>query len=120
MKEAKDHSRVTPEGRAAGFSTARLVEPAVADLVRQGEPDERCKSCAGTLGTVPNGCAQTQLDFIKAAAEGVPFLCHQADRKRMPCHAWYAVRVAIRKADKHRGTQLTVKAPWDFSPPDAD
>ena len=120
MKEAKDHSRVTPEGRAAGFSTARLVEPAVADLVRQGERDERCKSCAGTLGTVPNGCLQTQLDFVKAVAENVPFLCHQADRKGWPCHAWYAARVAINQADKRRGTKLQVKVPYDFSPPDAD
>ncbi len=118
MKEAKDHSRVTPEGKAAGFQTARLVEPAIADLARQGEPDERCKSCAGTWGTVPNGCAQTQLDFIKAVAENVPFLCHQADRKGWPCHAWYAARVAITAADKRRGKPLTVRAPWDFSPAD--
>ena len=47
MKEANDHSRVTPAGRLAGFQAARLIEPAVADLVRQGESDERCKSCAG-------------------------------------------------------------------------
>lgn len=120
MKEASDHSRVTPEGRAAGFSTARLVEPAVADLVRQGEPDERCKSCAGTWGTVPNGCQQTQLDFIKAVAENVPFLCHQHNRHGMPCHAWYATRVAIKRADKHHGKTLAVKAPWDFSPPDPE
>jgi hypothetical protein len=120
MKEATDHSRVTPEGRAAGFCTARLVEPAVADLVRQGEPDERCKSCAGTWGTVPNGCQQTQLDFIKAVAENVPFLCHQHNRKGWPCHAWYAARVAIRKADKHHGKSLQVQVPWDFSPPDPE
>lgn len=120
MKEAKDHSRVTPEGRALGFQTARLVEPAVADLARQGEPDERCKSCAGSVGTVPNGCLQTQMDFLKAVAENVPFLCHQHDRKGWPCHAWFAARVAIRAADKQRGQPLTVSVPWEFSPPDTE
>jgi hypothetical protein len=38
----------------------------------------------------------------------------------MPCHAWYATRVAINQADKRRGTKLQLKAPWDFSPPDAE
>ena len=118
MKEAPDHHRVTPEGRLAGFNTARIIEPAVANLARQGEADERCKSCAGTYGTVPNGCLQTQLDLIKAIAENVPFLCHQHGRKGMPCHAWFAARVAINKADKRRGTKLVVKVPYEFSPPD--
>jgi hypothetical protein len=107
---AADHSRVTPEGRALGFQTARLVEPAVQDLVRQGEPDERCKTCAGTYGTVPNGCLQTQSDFTKAVIEAVPFLCHQADRKGWPCHAWYAARVHLKGR--------TGSVPWEFSPPD--
>lgn len=120
MEEATNHSRVTPEGRLAGFNMARIVEPAVQTLAREGEPDERCKSCAGTYGTVPNGCLQTQLDFMKATVEGVPFLCHQADRKRMPCHAWYAVRVALRETESRRGKPLYVKAPWDFSPPDQE
>lgn len=32
------------------------------------------KTCACQPGSVPNGCLQTQLDFLKAAAEGMPFL----------------------------------------------
>lgn len=119
MKEAKDHSRVTPEGRLLGFALVRLVEPAVQKLVKDGEPDERCKSCAGSYGTVPNGCVQTQMDFMKALVEDVPFLCHQADRKGWPCHAWYAGRVAIKAAEKRSGVPLNMRAPWDFSPPDA-
>jgi hypothetical protein len=107
--ETKNHSRVTPEGRLLGFQTARLTEPAVARLVAEGEADERCKSCAGTYGTVPNGCLQTQADFVKAVVEGVPFLCHQADRKGWPCHAWYAARVATKGAPE-------AKCPWEFSP----
>ena len=42
----KDHSRVTPEGRAIGAEWVRMVEPIIAHLVAEGEPDERCKSCA--------------------------------------------------------------------------
>lgn len=115
-----DHHRVTPEGRRAGFDMARMIEPAVQALAREGEPDERCKSCAGTYGTVPNGCLQTQLDFMKALVENVPFLCHQADKKGMPCHAWFAGRVALLRAEKRHGKTLDVKAPWDFSPPDTE
>jgi hypothetical protein len=103
-----DHHRVTPEGRAIGFQTATLVEPTVQALARQGEADDRCKSCAGTYGTVPNGCLQTQSDLIKAITEGVPFGCHV--NKGMVCHAWYAGRIAL------RGKVLP--AAWDFSPPD--
>lgn len=113
-----DHSRVSPEGKAAGFQLVRLTEPSIARLEREGEPDERCKTCAFRLGTVPNGCAQTQLDALKAVVEGVPFLCHQADRDRLPCHGWFAARVAITRAEKARGTKLAVACPWDFSPPD--
>lgn len=115
-----DHKRVTPEGRAAGFNLVRLTEPTIAQLAREGEPDERCKSCAFRLGTVPNGCLQTQLDAMKAVIEDVPFLCHQADRKGWPCHGWFAARVAINAAEKRRGTPLKVTCPWDFSPPDAE
>lgn len=107
----KDHSRVSPEGRAAGFQVAMRVEPAVAALVPHGEPDDRCKSCAGTYGTVPNGCIVTQADFIKAVVEDVPFMCHQADRKGKLCHAWFALRWA-NKGEKG-------SCPWEFSPPDA-
>lgn len=111
MKEAKDHTRVTPKGRLLGFQSARLVEPAVQQLVREGEPDERCKSCAGTYGTVPNGCLQTQMDFTKAVIEDVVFLCHSAERKGWPCHAWFAARV-------HMGERKG-SVPWEFSSSDA-
>lgn len=108
MKEAHDHHRVTPEGRIAGFENCRLIEPIVQKLAREGEPDDRCVSCAGRYGTVPNGCLQTQADFIKAVCEDVPFLCHV--KKGWPCHAWFAARVALRGK--------TESVPWDFSPPD--
>lgn len=92
----KDHGRVSPEGRSMGMQIARMTEPWIAELARNGEPDERCKSCAFRAGTVPNGCLQTQMDVLKAVVERVPFLCHQHDRGRMPCHGWFATQVAIR------------------------
>ena len=84
--EARERNRVTPEGRALGENMVRLTEPAIARLADEGEPDERCKSCAFRLGTVPNGCPQTQLDALKAVIEDVPFMCHQANRAGWPCH----------------------------------
>jgi hypothetical protein len=114
VKEAHNHHRVTPEGRAAGEQTARLVEKAIQKLEAEGEPDERCKTCAFRAGTVPNGCPQTQSDAMKAGMEGVPFMCHQRinedGKHTTPCHGWYAMRVALKGA--------VIKAPWEFSPPD--
>lgn len=118
MKEAHDHHRVTPEGRALGEQMARLTDHSIAQLAAEGEADERCKSCAFRAGTVPNGCHQTQLDALKCVLEDVPFLCHQADRKGWPCHGWYAARVALGRAEKARGQALNVTCPWEFSPPD--
>ena len=113
-----DHKRVTPEGRAAGEQLVRMTEPAIAALVAQCEPDERCKTCAFRLGTVPNGCMQTQLDAIKCLIEGVQFSCHQAGREGWPCHGYYAASVALREATERTGLALPAKCPWEFSPPD--
>lgn len=118
MKEARNRNRVTPEGRALGEQMARLTEKSIAQLAAEGEPDERCKSCAFRAGTVPNGCPQTQLDALKAVLEKVPFMCHQSDRKGWPCHGWYAASVALGRAEKARGEPLNAKCPWEFSPPD--
>jgi hypothetical protein len=119
MKEATDHSRVSPEGRAMGEQQARMIRRALSELEREGEPDERCKSCAFREGTVPNGCLQTQMDVLKCVIEGVPFLCHQADRNGAACHGWFAARVALHRAEQARGVKLGVTScPWDFSPPD--
>jgi len=118
----KDHKRVSAEGRALGATMARLADKACSQLVALDEPDDRCKSCAFTAGTVPNGCLQTQMDVAKAVVENVPFLCHQADRKGWPCHGWYAVRAVINETEKAKGPLLDQvgPCPWDFSPPDAE
>lgn len=118
MSDDRTPNRVSPEGRAAGFQLAMLTEPAIADLVREGEADDRCKSCAFRLGTVPNGCLQTQLDALKAVVEDKLFMCHQQDRVGKVCHGWFAARVAIDRAEIARGSKFAAACPWDFSPPD--
>jgi len=99
---AKDHRRVTPQGRLMGKSTARLAELGRARLAAQGLDGikagnlrgDMCKTCACQPGSVPNGCMQTQLDFLKAASEGQPFMCHApADGKI--CAGWVRVRAEV-------------------------
>lgn len=107
-QEAHDHSRVSPEGKRAGEWLAKFVYPSIVLLELDGEPDERCKTCAFRMGTVPNGCIQTQADAMKAVMEGIPFLCHQNMTKT--CHGWFAGRRALKGR--------TIETPWEFSPPD--
>lgn len=114
MKEARDHKRVTDVGRAVGEQIARLTEPAIQRLVAEGEPDERCRSCAFRAGTVPNGCPQTMLDVVKCVVEHTPFYCHvdtYTNGHPKICHGWFAAAWAI--GDKPAGV-----VPWEFSEPD--
>jgi hypothetical protein len=109
----KHHHLTTPNGRELGLHLARLTNPTIFQLSLEGEPDTRCTSCAFTLGTVPNGCPQTQMDAFKCVMEGVPFYCHvkrperTSSSGRVLCHGWYAARVALGGA--------THPAPWPFS-----
>lgn len=110
----KDHSRVSPEGRALGTQLVRLVEPIIKKLEMEGEPDERCKSCAYRAGTVPNGCLQTMADAIKATLEQTPFLCHvdrQADGTLKLCRGWLASQWG--SIDRP-----PIPCSWEFSQPD--
>lgn len=110
-----NHSRVTILGRKAGKIIADMADYACVKLIKEGEQDERCKSCAFTHGTVPNGCEQTQADVLKAVTEGVPFLCHQNNRKGWPCHGWYSIRATV----PHDILNSMGPCNWDFSLPDA-
>ncbi len=115
----KDNKRVCPQGQALGRQMAAIADKAYAALdARLGEGDERCKSCAFTRGTVPNGCLQTQMDVIKAVIETAPFMCHQHDRKGAPCDGWYAVYLAMRSTENTKGPFEVQTCPWEFSPPD--
>jgi hypothetical protein len=114
----KAHNRVTPEGKELGVQMARLTEPIIEELARQGEPDDRCESCAFRLGTVPNGCPQTQMDALKAVLEQVVFLCHMSPKSPSGnytkiCHGWYAARTKTRDTEP-------IKCPWEFSKEDED
>ncbi len=117
MKEAKDHRRTSPEGRKLGAFMARIVATEIAALAAEDEPDERCVSCAFRLGTVPNGCFQTQSDVIKAVSENVPFMCHSrraADGSPDTiCWGWFAARRVLMRLNRP-----LPPTPWEFSPPD--
>lgn len=120
----KDHSRVSPTGKAMGAQLARIAERGRARMEAQGLTslnlpmlrDEMCKSCAARPGTVPNGCLQTQMDILKAASEGKPFLCHApADGKL--CAGWAGARAELVAKPLPAEAQAMV-ASWDYSPPD--
>lgn len=118
------HSRVTPQGQALGQSTSRLAEcgrkrleaAGLADMKLDTLRDDMCKTCACRPGVVPNGCLQTQLDFLKAAAEGVPFRCHAPKDGRI-CTGWASVRAEL--AQNPLPPQImALLAKHEFSPPD--
>nr|WP_314540036.1 hypothetical protein [uncultured Massilia sp.] len=114
MIEAHDHHRVSPEGQALGRQMARLYDIAERRLGDQADEGERCRTCAYRAGTVPNSCAQTQLDISKCTAEGIPFYCHQVRGEL--CHGWVITRTGLGNvlpglAHLTRGTPL--------SPPDS-
>jgi hypothetical protein len=118
------HSRITPTGQAMGKSAARLAELGRARLMALGLDGltapglrgEMCKTCACQLGSVPNGCMQTQLDFLKAAAEGKPFLCHSPKDGKL-CAGWVRVRAEL-VANPLPPAAMALIAAHEFSPPD--
>lgn len=119
-----EHHRVSPQGKKLGGLTARMTERGRAQLQTKGLigvnlpglRDEMCASCACRPGTVPNGCLQTQLDLLKAVAEGQPFLCHSPRDGRM-C-AGYAGARADHVARPLPAWLVESLATWEYSPPD--
>lgn len=122
----KAHGRTSPQGRAMGKSAARLAELGRARLVAMGLDavkapglrDEMCKSCACRPGTVPNGCLQTQLDLLKAASEGHPFLCHAPKDGRI-CAGWASVRAQL-GATPLPAAVVDLLARHEYSAPDPE
>jgi hypothetical protein len=118
------HNRVTPQGQAMGKSNARMAELGRLKLESTGLTnlnlpmlrDDMCKSCACRPGTVPNGCLQTQMDFLKAVVEGKPFLCHAPNDGRM-CAGWVRAR-AEHVANPMPPEVQALIAKWEFTPPD--
>ena len=122
----KQHDRVTPVGQRMGKNAARLAELGRATLAELGlnavsAPmlrDEMCKSCACRLGTVPNGCFQTQMDFLKSVVEGVPFRCHAPKDGKM-CAGWVSARAEV-VARPLPAEAMEMIARWEYSPPDEE
>lgn len=120
------HSRVTPQGKAMGKNAARMAdlglvrlrEMGLSDVKGPGLRDEMCKSCACQLGTVPNGCLQTQMDLLKSAHEGKPFLCHAPKDGRI-CAGWMRVRANL-VVNPLPPEAAELLAKWDYSPPDEE
>jgi hypothetical protein len=119
------HSRVTPQGQAMGKSAARLAElgrrrleaAGLTDMGLATLRDQMCTTCACQPGSVPNGCLQTQLDLLKSAAEGYPFLCH-APRDGRICAGWARIRAQLVVTPlPARVAELLAK--HEYSPPDA-
>ena len=118
------HSRVTPQGQAMGKSAARLadlglqrlIELGLADVKGPGLRDDMCKTCACRPGTVPNGCLQTQMDFLKAVAEGKPFQCH-APLNGQLCAGWVRARAEL-VVNPLPAAAMALIAKWDYSAPD--
>lgn len=119
---AKDHSRVTPEGQRMGRSAARLAELGRKRLEEFGLSDvkgprlrtEMCKTCACQPGSVPNGCLQTQMDFLKSASEGKPFLCHSPLDGTL-CAGWVRARAEL-AANPLPPQAVALLAQWEYSP----
>lgn len=78
--------------------------------------EEMCKTCACQPGSVPNGCLQTQMDFLKAAVDGKPFLCHSPKDGRM-CAGWVRARAEL-VANPLPPEAVALIAQWEYSPPD--
>jgi hypothetical protein len=118
------HSRLTPKGQAMGKNAARMADLGLMRLQNMGLDtlrapmlrDDMCKTCACRLGVVPNGCLQTQMDFLKSAAEGLPFLCHAPKDGRM-CAGWVRVRAEL-VANPLPAEAMEFLAKWEYSPAD--
>lgn len=118
------NSRVSPHGQAMGDNAAKLAELGLARLKAMGLADlegpglrkDMCKSCACRPGTVPNGCLQTQMDFLKSVVEGRPFRCHAPMDGKM-CAGWVRARAEVVE-NPLPPPAVEMLAKWEYSPPD--
>lgn len=121
-----DHHRVSPQGKAMGKNAARMADLGLARLAFLGLHNaqapmlrtEMCKSCACMPGSVPNGCLQTQLDFLKSVHEGTPFRCHAPMDGKM-CAGWVRARAEV-AANPLPPDVAALLDKWEYSPPDTD
>ncbi len=102
--------------RLADLGRKRLEAAGLTDLGLATLRDAMCKTCACQPGSVPNGCLQTQMDFLKAVAEGRPFLCHAPQDGRI-CAGWAGARAEI-VANPLPAPVVAMLAKHQYSPPD--
>ncbi len=120
------HHRVTESGQKMGRAATRLAELGYLRLEAlglininvPGARDEMCASCACQKDSVPNGCLQTQMDFLKAVAEGGKFLCHAPLDGRL-CAGWVRARAEV-VANPFPKEITDYLAKWKYSPPDVE
>lgn len=120
----REHHRVSEAGKQMGrvsakltvLGRARLDAAGLGGLDAPGSRGEMCATCACRPGGVPNGCLQTQLDFLKCVVEGVPFLCHAPKDGRL-CAGWVGARAEVVARPLPQGLVDEI-ARWEFSPPD--
>jgi hypothetical protein len=99
--------------RLAGLGLKRLKDLGLDDAKAPMLRDEMCKTCACRPGVVPNGCLQTQLDFLKSAHEGKPFLCHSPKNGKM-CAGWVRVRAEL-VANPLQAEAVALLDKWEYS-----
>lgn len=104
--------------RLAELGRQRLESLGLADVKAPRLRDEMCKTCACQPGTVPNGCLQTQLDFLKCAHEGIPFLCH-APKDGKLCAGWVRARAEL-AANPLPDPVADLLTKHELSPPDEE
>lgn len=77
---------------------------------------ERCKTCAFTAGTVPNGCENTLMDAIKCVVESIPFMCHQHfDENGAPTELCAGFAILQNTTISRDPKTVALAAPWEFS-----
>lgn len=120
----KDHHRVSPTGQHMGRNAARMAALGQTRLKAMGLENHSvpavrsgmCPTCACREGTVPNGCLQTQLDFLKSVTEGKGFYCHSPKDGRL-CAGWIAARAEV-VARPLPEAALKLIEKWEYSPAD--
>jgi hypothetical protein len=118
VSEELTPNRPSPEGRVLGMELARLTDKS-GQAAREKFPNHkaRCKSCAFTAGTVPNGCLPTVMDALKCVVDGTPFHCHQQfDDRGVPtdlCAGWAIASMAADDALRERMSPFVDN--WELS-----
>lgn len=89
----------TDAGRALGAQIARLAGIEETKQLRQfPNMKRRCSDCAARVGTLPNGCEETLMDFLKCVVEGRQFNCHlgvkDGEKPTRVCAGWTVLYTA--------------------------